>query len=116
MSDLISRQKILDFCNGILSRDTKGEINIVVEVFKAFAEYVKCLPTEKKASEWIPISLDGELPEEEQICLVCGKNGGMCVARFCERGNRLLWTKTGTGKFVYPVAWMPLPEPFKGEK
>lgn len=61
-------------------------------------------PTVKPKPEWIPISLDGKLPEEEEICLVCGKNGGMCVARFCRRGNILLWTKTGTGKFVYPVA------------
>ena len=61
---------------------------------------------------WIPV--EQELPEQDEICLVCGKNGGIYVARFWRNENIVLWTKTGTGKFVNAVAWMPLPEPFKG--
>ena len=63
---------------------------------------------------WIPV--EQELPEQDQICLVCGKNGGIYVARFWSDGNLVLWTKTGTGKFVNAVAWMPLPAPWKGER
>lgn len=66
------------------------------------------------AQQWIPMT--ERLPNMDDICLVCGKNGGMYVARFWTNGNLILWTKTGTGKFVNPVAWMPLPEPYEVEE
>ena len=62
---------------------------------------------------WIPVS--DRLPEQNSINLVCGEKGGMAVARFWTDGNLVLWTKTGTGKFVTAIAWMPLPEPYKEE-
>lgn len=67
-----------------------------------------------ETQKWIPCS--ERLPDKDQICLVCGKKGGMCVARFWTDGKTNLWIKTGTGKFVYPIAWMPLPEPWRGEE
>ena len=63
--------------------------------------------------KWIPCKT--ALPEKDrEICLVCGKKGGMCVASFWSNGTHSFWVKTGTGKSVYPVAWMPLPKPWKG--
>ena len=69
---------------------------------------------ENPEPHWIPV--EQELPEQDEICLVCGKNGGIYVARFWSNGNLVLWTKTGTGKFVNAVAWMPLLAPWKGER
>lgn len=81
-----------------------NEANAIMD---AFDEYV-----ESNEPHWIPV--EQALPEQDKICLVCGKNGGIYVARFWRNENIVLWTKTGTGKFVNAVAWMPLPEPYKG--
>ena len=63
------------------------------------------------ADKWIPCS--ERLPEDGEICLVCGKKGGMYVARIDRHG---FWTITGTGKFATPIAWMPLPKPYEVEE
>ena len=57
------------------------------------------------------ISVDERLPEKGSICLVCGKNGGMRVARasYCEPLD--LWTVVGTGKPFKAAYWMELPSP-----
>ena len=45
MSKYIECKKILDFCNVVINRQgNEEEMNVVVESFKAFAEYVKALP------------------------------------------------------------------------
>ena len=76
-----------------------------------------------KEQKWIPCS--ERLPENNEICLVCGKNGGIRVARVylpAATGhwngdpNTNWWTIVGTGKSYNPVAWMPLPEPYLKEK
>lgn len=68
---------------------------------------------EAQKQKWIPCS--ERLPENDEICLVCGRKGGICVARFWRnKENTLyLWTKTGTGKFINAISWMPLPEPYQ---
>ena len=44
MSNYIECKKILDFCNAVINRQgNEEEMNVVVESFKAFAEYVKAL-------------------------------------------------------------------------
>ena len=56
MSDYIERDKIMNFCNAVINRQgNEEEMNIVVESFKAFAEYVKVLPS-AQPKEAIPIS------------------------------------------------------------
>ena len=72
--------------------------------------------------EWI--SVTERLPENDTICLVCGKKGGMRVARIFvpkEVGdwtgdpNENWWTVVGSSKCFNAVAWMPLPEPYREE-
>ena len=138
MGDLISRQAAIDAIEGITSSmsvcvnsdechgmkrmhmpstpwtDLNADIpNTDIKVLITFADKVNRMPT-IEPQKWIPCS--ERLPDKDQICLVCGKNGGMCVARFWTDGKTNLWTKTGTGKFVYPIAWTELPEPYKGEQ
>lgn len=56
MSDYIERDKIMNFCNAVINRQgNEEEMNVVVESFKAFAEYVKVLPSaqpEREKGTW----------------------------------------------------------------
>ena len=56
---------------------------------------------------WIPVT--ERLPEVKQRVLVQQKDGFMMV-RKCIDGGHLAWFYSDI------VAWMPLPEPWKGEK
>ena len=67
-------------------------------------------------SEWIPVS--EKLPENEENVITCDAKGYIAVSTFyaSDRPN------ASTGSFyaldeyrVYPVAWMPLPEPYREE-
>jgi hypothetical protein len=60
---------------------------------------------------WIPVS--GRLPEDDQQCLTVDRDGVQRVARFdaIGDGERHSWYEEQEWKSVYPVAWMPLPEP-----
>lgn len=67
-------------------------------------------PTIQPEPHWIPVT--ERLPVEEGRYLVCGKKGGIYHANY--RGR--WWTQVGCGGKLVPsvVAWMPLPEPYKG--
>jgi len=48
MSDCIDRETIMDFCDAVINRQGNEEdMNIVVESFKAFAEYVRAIPSKQ---------------------------------------------------------------------
>lgn len=71
-----------------------------------------------KVGEWIPVS--ERLPEEDGIYLVQFKSGNLYTCRYCEGWNCNRDHITGNvnrGLEVFTVvAWMPLPEPYRGEK
>lgn len=84
---------------------------------------VTILPSAQPEQRWIPVT--ERLPENGTIALACGKNGGIRVARvfipyatgnWNGDPNTNWWTVVGTGKSFYPIAWMPLPEPYKEEQ
>lgn len=65
--------------------------------------------------KWIPCS--ERLPSENVEVLVCDKDGTMevCDREYFDRGRGILWTdKNGEECWLDVVAWMPLPEPWKG--
>lgn len=64
---------------------------------------------EQPEPKWIPVS-EG-LPEELATTLITDKDGDVFVARFIEVINGCAeWTTDDV------IAWMPRPEPYKGDK
>lgn len=115
MGDKIYRGDAVNFIRNNISLGTfmKRTVKTADEACWDLCDKLNYVPAikENPKPHWIPV--EQELPEQDKICLVCGKNGGIYVARFWRNENLVLWTKTGTGKFVNAVAWMPLPEPYK---
>ena len=119
MSDLISRQDAIRWvkteCNPY------GKPTLDFESGTKVIEHLKQMPS---ASQWIPCS--ERLPAEKQDVLMMFK-GNMAVG-FWEDilgdGNPVWYAYSGDGWFTdtedvdsdgVPLAWMPLPEPYKGE-
>lgn len=69
--------------------------------------------------KWIPVS--ERLPNQNERFLVQYEDGGIDVAR-CSDVNpfwtnlKTDWHWVGTVQFAEVVAWMPLPEPWRGEE
>ena len=102
--DLINRQDALEALNSI---------NGTAETDQAF-HVIEALPSVQHEQQWIPCS--ERLPEEYQAVLATLNNGELTYAwRFdvdewviCE-GDRNATTDD-------ILAWMPMPEPYKGEQ
>lgn len=114
MSDLISRQEALDlrFSNGV------DNDRVLYVPYHEVISQLKNLPP---AQEWIPVS--ERLPEKDDIYLICVKDGWfpknvlpIDFLRF--EGGKWTYFEIETDSFEDfenpVVAWMPLPEPFKG--
>ena len=63
---------------------------------------------------WIPV--EQELPEDDTVVLVCGKSGGIYTAihNNSKAWIRGWWKMNSKNHHCNPIAWMPLPEPYKG--
>lgn len=64
---------------------------------------------------WIPVM--ERLPEDDTVVLVCGKGGGIYTAihNNSKTWIRGWWKMNSKNHHCNPIAWMPLPEPWKGE-
>lgn len=62
--------------------------------------------------KWIPVT--ERLPEDGQVCIICGRRGALSIARFnLIAGVAPIWTVIASGRQKTVVAWMPAPEPYK---
>ena len=117
MSDLIERQAVLDAlcedCDACEGLDIDGCLQ---------AYRIKAVPS---AQQWIPCSK--RLPEkEEEVLLQCTNNMIVGYWRDGDFENEKHWmVLSGDGwesdcdfpmDVFAPIAWMPLPEPYKEEK
>lgn len=72
-------------------------------------EWIEDAPTIDASPKWIPCK--DRMPSDRKICLACGRRGGMRVVRYYDNGD---WIVVGTGMHFFPVAWMELPEEYRG--
>lgn len=91
-----------DSCEYCYGQGTVGEQKEALRIA------VKALENQQKVGEWIPVS--ERLPDKKGLYLVShGENYSVCIEEF--NGIRHF---SMIHNYSQPVAWMPLPEPYKG--
>ena len=125
MSDLISRQAAIDALSkaGLINYAATGDGNGMIQAVNVIKE----LPSAQPEQRWIPCS--ERLPEEKDAGILkklgTEKKSEYVLATVEVKGERMTVTAcTHDGKwdwnmkYAFPdfniVAWMPLPEPWKG--
>lgn len=146
MDDLISRQAAIDAiyetfcyaycdnCEKEMNEDLCGDCHRKYQNWAAskdiISKTINSLPSaqpevlacgngeliEQLEQQWIPCS--ERLPEEDIKVLVTDEDGDIYIAYYdyneWSDEPKIEWW---TGEFrIYPIAWMPLPEPWKGEQ
>ena len=66
-------------------------------------------------SEWIPCS--ERMPEDAGTYIITDYYGNVMSRHFCKKVGQFAgyWHANGSKYYGNPVAWMPLPEPYKEE-
>ena len=103
MDDLISRQAAINTAQVMYKRCDEN----IEDYRDLMVESIKVLPSAQPEQQWIPCSerLPSKADHIDNMVLVCYGNGSV---RFNTYMNG--WVQGN------PVAWMPLPEPYKGEQ
>jgi hypothetical protein len=105
MIDLISRQAAIDAINGVLVEDDACKV--------WFRLALQNLPSAQPEQRWIPCS--ERLPEHGGrylISVLDGINRRTTVAPYLPRCKA--WAMTGRMTYWKVIAWMPLPESYRG--
>jgi len=97
-----------------------GKPTLDFESGKKVIEHLKKMPSAQPEQQWIPCS--ERLPKEEQKKYwICTDTGYQCECRWTNVNH--FWTDLTTSwhwhimdvqQYAKVVAWMPLPEPWKG--
>lgn len=111
MSDLISRQTILDRTvnrNSIWNKITDSEGNNLEDILNS-------IPSTESKGEWIPVTEETELPEHDVIC--CDNEGNIALGYlyFDEEENQIACDRDPYVMYGV-VAYMELPKPYKKDK
>lgn len=101
MDDLISRQDAIDACEKNLVDEVSLPDGLYNQGVKNCLTRLRRLPSAQQEPQWIPCS--ERLPKPYEYCLWTTTDGRV-VYHHCD------------GLFSNYIAWMPLPECYKGEK
>ena len=108
--DEFFRQNCVDRMDGKTCDECKHH------VLEVSCERLMEQPTAEKVGKWIPVS--ERLPEEKKQVLVCDHYEFIYIAEyevFTDGIGR--WSESTEYRFIDGVlAWMPLPEPWRGEE
>ena len=105
MSELIERQAAIDAIHCDITVIGKENAETVARTIGEFVDRIKALPTAQPEQQWIPCS--ERLPDQNGKYLVVGRQKAINILKF--DGGR--WY----GKWGV-VAWMPLPDCYKGDE
>ena len=113
-NDLISREAAIELVKNLYLDDDStvecpDECNSMID---ACIEALRELPAEPR---WIPCS--EMMPEEETYVLICNSTGNIAISRgaYSTEASDWIWYTSGW-LFGEVIAWMPLPEPWRGEE
>ena len=129
MNDLISRQAVVDVIEAksdeIYKTKQSGATFPHDDFFQGMAYAADIVANMPSEPQWIPCS--ERLPEEKQDVLLAFRHN--MVVGFWEDilndGGQAWYANSGNGWFTgtesvdddgFPIAWMPLPECYRGEK
>lgn len=115
MSDLISRKAVLEEIRKIecepgyqhVGEDWAVGLNIAENIVES-AESIESTPSAEPDRRWIPVT--EAMPEEDKDVLLLMAEGEMAVG---QRRGVNYWD--GYRRRAVIIAWMPLPEPWRGE-
>ena len=107
MTDLISRADAIEAVRGL-------SVLVDDEDFSYFEDALKALPSAD--AEWIPCSERLPSMRTEVIYSFDGivSTGYMTDRDFNGEKMELHWEDLESGATIEPIAWMPLPKPYKG--
>lgn len=109
MSDLISRQAAINSLHMRLMYRMGTDSNK-----KRLDDWINGEPSVQPEQRWIPWS-SGKLPEESGTYTVTAYDGVTNRVTYAKYQKRLKrWELTGARAYWRVLAWMPLPEPYKG--
>ena len=107
MSDLIDRQTIIDLLTS-RAETLRGLYGDLGGAASGVRKLVQTLPSAEPERKWIPVT--EALPEEKKYVLVTTIDDDMKVSWVTDVNY---WWNIGRGKVI---AWMPLPEPWRGDR
>jgi hypothetical protein len=113
MSDLISREAVIKAMeNNSFMVEAFGTKRKMIDGMMMCVE-IADLPT-VAVPQWIPCS--ERLPEPYISVLVCEEDKSIHLCRYHDRCNRFYYDGSDWDiKLSEVIAWMPLPQPYKGE-
>ena len=110
MKIVIDKESIIKVFAVAFYAVTGGDYSTAKEAVKELMGKIDYEPYEEQPTkgEWIPVS--ERLPEEGKSVLVCIETQGGMAQYVSERFKDKYWSALG-GRT--PIAWQPLPEPYK---
>lgn len=112
MDDLISRQAAIDTIYKRIKQIGYEDNPLALSIRQA----IRDLPSIQPEQHWIPWN-NGILPKDSGWYVVTAYDGNRTRVTFVKYQKRMMrWDLTGSRAYWRVLAWMPLPEPYRGDE